>query len=52
MSWRKSKGHVCKICGRDFDKKRQLKSHLRDKCKPVQENENGGKETRKSLEKV
>lgn len=32
MSWRKSKKFVCPHCGRDFDTKRQLKAHLRDKC--------------------
>lgn len=30
---RKKKEFVCPFCGADFNTKRQLKSHLNDKCK-------------------
>jgi len=29
-SWRKSKEFVCPFCTKDFDKKNQLRNHLRD----------------------
>jgi len=31
MSWRKEKEFVCPHCGKDFAKKRMLKSHIKDK---------------------
>ena len=30
MGYHKNKKFVCPHCGKDFDKKRQLKSHIKD----------------------
>lgn len=33
MSYHNKKPYVCPYCGADFKKERQLKQHIKDKCK-------------------